>query len=707
MYKVPPNPNSNSMLSLVVDEKTNHLRMLIDKQKSNFKKKKGKSNLNRPYENACGNNSFGGVMKNNNYKRNKFQNTKSYNYRSSSLSPKNSQRNCVSLSNSSISSNLDRNYSSQNGFSSIGYVTDKLRCDLERYISENGMIIPFNKLKELIVNHPNFSYLKATCIQDVIDLVQDFLSINEKGVSLKHISNTKTKNNIPLIYQISDKLTNTVTNTSNSFKNYQQNNLLSSSLIVNNSSNNNDKIVNSKSCDYECDDKVVVSNLIESLKKNEHGVQDSFKNNLKNVSQNNEVANKMFGSAEFIEKCAEQKMIRKLQDENSIYNRENLIKNIEFVKRQTGMRQNQKSESRNLNVSSSSNYLNNTNSLENLETSFSYSIQNKNSDVKSAEISLNRYQSIPKGVLLNIARIFEKYDKGVNIENFKFIYSKMYHTIFDSTSYGFSSTIKMFMVLDRFIDIRNNVLYTKHKLPYSTIYRDIYSTDDNNQSTQDDIIHNILSNNNQKIVLHIDQQLFHKEDSTSMILVEAYNPSLFFLRLAYKDVELERLTKQMQYFYTESKSDYYIVQPEHIAPGLIYVTSYTSYKNCSQWHRVKILREVDSKTVQIIHVDYGTVDNIPKTELRFLNDVFGNLPCQAIHCCLTGYNELETITPEVTEAFINCISNTQFAVQVDNNFILNKQCQILHVTLTKKRSKNSKLLTNINNEITIGHLKCQ
>jgi hypothetical protein len=149
------------MLSLVVDEKTNHLRMLIDKQKSNFKKKKGKSNLNRPYENACGNNSFGGVMKyahksendlhkkqfnsfnnfrNNNYKRNKFQNTKSYNYRSSSLSPKNSQRNCVSLSNSSISSNLDRNYSSQNGFSSIGYVTDKLRCDLERYISENGMV---------------------------------------------------------------------------------------------------------------------------------------------------------------------------------------------------------------------------------------------------------------------------------------------------------------------------------------------------------------------------------------------------------------------------------------------------------------------------------------------------------------------------------------------------------------------------------------
>lgn len=64
------------------------------------------------------------------------------------------------------------------------------------------------------------------------------------------------------------------------------------------------------------------------------------------------------------------------------------------------------------------------------------------------------------------------------------------------------------------------------------------------------------------------------------------------------------------------------------------------------------------------------MDNIPKTELRFLKDVFGKLPCQAIHCCLTGYNELDTITPEVTEAFLNCIVNAQFTVQVDNNFII-------------------------------------
>lgn len=70
-------------------------------------------------------------------------------------------------------------------------------------------------------------------------------------------------------------------------------------------------------------------------------------------------------------------------------------------------------------------------------------------------------------------------------------------------------------------------------------------------------------------------------------------------------------------------------------------------------------------------MDYGTVDNIPKTELRFLNVEFCNLPCLAIHCCLTGYNELDSITPEVTNAFLKIINiNKVVLVMVDDHFIL-------------------------------------
>lgn len=70
----------------------------------------------------------------------------------------------------------------------------------------------------------------------------------------------------------------------------------------------------------------------------------------------------------------------------------------------------------------------------------------------------------------------------------------------------------------------------------------------------------------------------------------------------------------------------------------------------------------------MIHVDYGSIDNIPKTTLKFLKREFGSLPCQAIRCCLTAYNELDTIEPEVTKAFLEIINNKPFLIQVDEDF---------------------------------------
>lgn len=59
------------------------------------------------------------------------------------------------------------------------------------------------------------------------------------------------------------------------------------------------------------------------------------------------------------------------------------------------------------------------------------------------------------------------------------------------------------------------------------------------------------------------------------------------------------------------------------------------------------------------------MDIIPKTELRFLKNEFCQLPCQAIHCCLTNYNELVTISEEVTEAFKDIIDINPVTVEVD------------------------------------------
>lgn len=63
------------------------------------------------------------------------------------------------------------------------------------------------------------------------------------------------------------------------------------------------------------------------------------------------------------------------------------------------------------------------------------------------------------------------------------------------------------------------------------------------------------------------------------------------------------------------------------------------------------------------------MDIIPKTELRYLKKEFCQLPCQAIHCCLTSYNELDTIPEEVTEAFEDIIDKSPIMVEVDKNYI--------------------------------------
>lgn len=68
-------------------------------------------------------------------------------------------------------------------------------------------------------------------------------------------------------------------------------------------------------------------------------------------------------------------------------------------------------------------------------------------------------------------------------------------------------------------------------------------------------------------------------------------------------------------------------------------------------------------------MDYGTVDHIPMTELRFLKKEFCDLPCQAVQCCLTGYNELDMIPEEVTVAFLKFSCNKTLMVDFDDNFI--------------------------------------
>lgn len=152
------------MLTLVVGEKTNHLRMLVVKQKINTKRKKGNSAMIRPnrYHNSrSDNNRFNkapiGYNKlnqssssaNRSYGKNIFP---GYSSGNSQLTNNNYVNNTGSVYHQSNKSSLGYNQLDQSSPSttkhdsslnsncynqSTGYMTDKLRSDIEKYILEN------------------------------------------------------------------------------------------------------------------------------------------------------------------------------------------------------------------------------------------------------------------------------------------------------------------------------------------------------------------------------------------------------------------------------------------------------------------------------------------------------------------------------------------------------------------------------------------
>ncbi|XP_029346809.1 ras guanine nucleotide exchange factor P [Acyrthosiphon pisum] len=672
---VPPNANESSMLSLVVGDKTNHLRMLVVKQKTNTRKKKGKSNMNNRivHQNHNRNNNFSGrnsynqrmPTKTNNYSNNNYQNIRSDYRRSNNSSISSNQLNQSYSSSSKSHSDMNRNGTSHEANSSYGYVTDNLRSNIERYIIENQMPITLNKLKQIVQKHPDYSVMDVHSMHDLKDRVKGFLNINDEDVSLKN--SLYFKSNIQRVHHDTD---------------------------AHIKPSEPDSLPNIPS--YECNAQNVVSELyarltIDELKevtphsKNKHDSNNGM-NSKRNVS--------IELSTEYIEMCKNQSLMRPFQsgfnntDKNSDIAKANLIKNIEYVKKQSEIRKNKSVESSLVNEKKSQSCsisMNGDNSLNN-SNSFLHSTPKKNNN---DSITLNGKKGrIPELMKLNIERIFKVYCKGVNIENFKFIYTQLYNPV----GFDFSLIKQMLEVLDQIIEVRNNILYTKDYLKLCE-KKDLEI--DNNC-----LFKNICLND-ETITTIIEQPiLYFNQDKKKMLLAYTYNPSLFYLQLEPMEL-LDCLMIQMKSTY-ETKSNNYFVEPNQILPGLFYATSYSSFSNLKEWYRIKVLK-VNSTTVEVIHVDYGIVDNIPKTELRFLNYTFCSLPCQAIHCCLTGYNELDSIAPEVTKAFLEIINiNKQVLVMVDDHFIFSKQYQILHVTLFQYKPNDS--LQNINYDLTACHL---
>ncbi|XP_021192176.3 tudor domain-containing protein 1 [Helicoverpa armigera] len=144
---------------------------------------------------------------------------------------------------------------------------------------------------------------------------------------------------------------------------------------------------------------------------------------------------------------------------------------------------------------------------------------------------------------------------------------------------------------------------------------------------------------------------------------EVYSPSHFWLiRVGEEyDTALQNIMDEMtRYYDVEGRS-------RILAVGAFRVGHYCSAEYGRRWHRAVIVQLVDSDTAKVRYVDYGTVESLPRRELRPLKREWAQLPAQALRARLAGVRPCADATrwPFASSAhFFKLVSDMQLVATV-------------------------------------------
>lgn len=144
---------------------------------------------------------------------------------------------------------------------------------------------------------------------------------------------------------------------------------------------------------------------------------------------------------------------------------------------------------------------------------------------------------------------------------------------------------------------------------------------------------------------------------------EVYSPSHFWLLRVGEEYHtaLENIMDEMtRYYDVEGRS-------RILAVGAMRVGHYCSAPYDRRWHRAVIVQLIDSDTAKVRYVDYGTVESLPRRELRPLRREWAQLPAQALRARLAGVRPCADATrwPFASSAhFFKLVSDIQLVATV-------------------------------------------
>ncbi|XP_063540727.1 uncharacterized protein LOC134749641 [Cydia strobilella] len=121
-------------------------------------------------------------------------------------------------------------------------------------------------------------------------------------------------------------------------------------------------------------------------------------------------------------------------------------------------------------------------------------------------------------------------------------------------------------------------------------------------------------------------------DMLPVVVAEVYSPSHMWLqRLGPEHELMQEHMDQMTEYYSKGEGMDRVLAAGARRPG-----QYCSSVFEGDWHRSLIVQIVDSDTVKVLHVDYGTVDTVSASSLRPLKRAWASLEAQAVRARLAG-----------------------------------------------------------------------
>ncbi|XP_022169440.1 uncharacterized protein LOC111033146 isoform X1 [Myzus persicae] len=313
------------------------------------------------------------------------------------------------------------------------------------------------------------------------------------------------------------------------------------------------------------------------------------------------------------------------------------------------------------------------------------------------------YKNIPKTVLYNLSKFFDKYRTGVKFNELLTLYCAEYGRAYEPLKYGYSSEKHMFECLDKMVEIENNELFTINPYAYTKPVQDLDHTDnyDNNSIALPDtdfLLHysgNDVCNGRFKY----SKVKFNIKELTNVIVAEIFNPSSFYIQLAAEVNNLNSLMDSLQVYYNENEKKFKVL-PKLILQGLACTSC---FEDSGLWHRATVLKIIDDENVQLLYVDYGSIEIVPKTNVRLLASQFGIYPAQGVHCGLYEYNELN-YPREISESFAEMVDDhvleAQFHSQVSEDDSEKKTVTLFMNTQTSKININKKCSKEILNHLS-------